>query len=154
MFGQLPTIFVALLWACSTVIASNPLGTWNFNSINTTVSGTRFKIPTTDLSLDIGRTLNPIDRSDSLILLAHSIYSAAERDHKGGPSARQPVEMYQFQYRTTQLQMEGIHDRLSSWKAAQIFYGLVVYGAKAGFHHTNFMVMQERVGYIAQVDIV
>ncbi|KAL9587264.1 MAG: hypothetical protein Q9203_003572 [Teloschistes exilis] len=129
MFGQLPAIFVALLYACSGVIAADPLGTWvvkgmggkdlTLSSINTTVSEPRYKIPSTDLSLEIVKTLNPIDAGDNLILLAYSMYSAAERDHKGGPSAHLPIDVYQFQYRSTQLQMEGIKDRLTPWKAAQ-----------------------------------
>ncbi|KAL8628178.1 hypothetical protein Q9189_006114 [Teloschistes chrysophthalmus] len=162
MFGQLSTVFVALLCAFSGVIAADP--TWvvkgmggkdlTLPSINTTVSGPRYKIPNTDLSLEVSRSLNPLDATDNLVLLAHSLYSAAERDHKGGPSARLPIDIYQFQYKTAQLQMEGIEDRLTSWKAAQIFYGLVVYGARVGFRHSSLLVSEDKIGYIAQVDIV
>lgn len=118
------------------------------------MSEPRYKIPSTDLSLEIVKTLNPIDAGDNLILLAYSMYSAAERDHKGGPSAHLPIDVYQFQYRSTQLQMEGIEDRLTPWKAAQIFYGLLLYGVKVGFYHSNFRVVEEKIGYIAQVDVV
>lgn len=50
--------------------------------------------------------------------------------------------------------MTGSGDHLTSWKSAQIFYGLAAYAAKVGYYHASYLVVEEKVGYIAKVDIV
>ncbi|KAL8704155.1 MAG: hypothetical protein Q9201_002682 [Fulgogasparrea decipioides] len=154
--------YVVLLCASLRVVASSPVGTSESQDIaltspNATDSAANYpsyKIQDTQLSLVLVSKSNPIIARDTLLLFVECIYSATERINKGGKEATDPVQVIQHKNGRVQIQMEGFHDHLDPWKSTQVFYGMATLGAKLGYWHSTFMVLEDQLGYIARIDIM
>ncbi|KAL8722200.1 MAG: hypothetical protein Q9181_007540, partial [Wetmoreana brouardii] len=109
-----------------------------------------YRIRDTALSLVVISKSNPIIVIDTLLLLVECLYSATEKIKKGGREATDPVQVIQHKNGRVQIQMEGLHDHLNTWKSTQVFYGMATLGTKLGYWHSTFMVLEDRVGYIAK----
>lgn len=112
-----------------------------------------YRIPSTDLRLIFHEVSKPIAMKDSLVILVQGLFSATERINAGGKIARESVGVISHKYGDVQIQMVGYRGQLWAFKAAQAFEGLATIGAKIGFYESTILVIEDRVGPIAKVDL-
>ena len=123
------------------------------NATALTSDGEGYRIPSTDLRLIFHEVSKPIAMKDSLVILVQSLFSATERINAGGKMARESIGVISHKYGDVQIQVVGFRDRLWAYKAAQAFEGLATIGANIGFYESTIIVVENRVGPIARIDL-
>ncbi|KAL8804449.1 MAG: hypothetical protein Q9182_002554 [Xanthomendoza sp. 2 TL-2023] len=112
-----------------------------------------YHIPDSDLVLVIETYRRSLAVKDSLILLLESLYSSTERIHAGGREAVGPVEVFVHKRGRVQMQIEGIHQRLTPWMVAQVVTAMCSVGANGGFWEASMLIAQHSVLAVGKVYI-
>ncbi|CAL8584810.1 hypothetical protein XPA_010394 [Xanthoria parietina] len=159
-YASLPTATASPAGAVAPAVSQGSQPQWNTPllfrppELNTTNSlGQNFVIPESDLVLIINSAKRSLVVRDTLMLLIESVFSATKRLNAGPKEAADPVEVFSHKHGFAQIQVIGMHQALNSFKAAQVFAGMARYGERAGYYEANILVVQHRIGPIAQVYI-
>ncbi|KAI4250910.1 MAG: hypothetical protein L6R42_008579 [Xanthoria sp. 1 TBL-2021] len=158
---SLPTTTASPAAAAAQAVSEGLKPQWNTPllfrpaALNTTApNGQSYVIPESNLIIIVNRGKKLLGVEDTVLLLLESLFSATQRLHEGGKTASDPVEIFTHKHGFVQMQVIGMLDMLTPFKAAQVFAAMARIGERVGYFEASMVVVQHGVGPIAQIHIV